>query len=576
MIPSQIKPEIKPEKPYDYVDFIPSYEDRVQRFILTISGGEFTQSNSYYTFSKFEPFMEEKGKYTPTQHQLKSVGFAMENLPSKDKESYYELIQRYVNPGKDPEPFDATIELVSGKGDVIQTWNYRECHLTDFDYFLQDNLLYFTMNGKKAISEIRDRSEFECIGFSVDFQKYDKNLLAIPDKVTKYEDRAVIFLFHASGGEFERTHSTGMISKFSSKNTLSDEIELVASSGAIRNSLTSDVTLSGKSENFGYPKFMGESLPNKFSKNAYSTIERYINPGKVPEPFDIRVDVVTGDGTILYSGDYDDCVGQNYSSYLNDNIAWIKFHPALKYEFRDRFEIECIGVDAIVTPQDEPNLRQFKQNVVKPIVQLGIGASPEEIVCKDNMSLMLRPPTNTAICVFEENVSKFEERGWIISEQQPKQISTKILPIIPTDDERAQKILVHLQSPDFSPKTIETFSKFSPIEKQNFPLLIPQHDFSKDSAFFYLESLPSKDKDWLYEILSWYINPGKKAEPMYLKIELFSGDDTLLQTGDYSDCERFSYEIYLDESVLVYKFHEKWQSEFKDRIVFSCGGLYFE
>ncbi len=62
---------------------------------------------------------------------------------------------------------------------------------------------------------------------------------------------------------------------------------------------------------------------------------------------------------------------------------------------------------------------------------------------------------------------------------------------------------------------------------------------------------------------------------MDIKIELISGDETLLQTWDYNDCERHNYEIYLDDSLMVYKLHEKWQSEFKDRIIFECAGLEF-
>ena len=142
--PSQVEPKIVPERPFDYVDFTPSDDNRAQRFVLTLSGGELTESQSYFTFAKFEPLMEEKGEQTPARHQLSSPGFVMESLPSKDKESYYELLQRYVNPGIAPEPFDATIELVAGDGDVLQTWEYRKCGLTDFDYYLQDNLLYFT------------------------------------------------------------------------------------------------------------------------------------------------------------------------------------------------------------------------------------------------------------------------------------------------------------------------------------------------------------------------------------------------------------------------------------------------
>ena len=196
----------------------------------------------------------------------------------------------------------------------------------------------------------------------------------------------------------------------------------------------------------------------------------------------------------------------------------------------------------------------------KPVVQLDLGALPDEVVCKDDMSLMLRPPTNIAICVFDDHTEKLEQRGWLFAEKQPTQISTKLQPVIPTDDERAQTILVHFQGPDVTPpKTLTTFSKFSPIESQNLPLLIPEHDFEGDAAFFYLESLPSHDEDWLYKLLSKYINPGKIPELTDIKIELFSGDGTALQTWDYNDCQRHNYELYLDESLLTYKFHEKWQ-----------------
>jgi hypothetical protein len=575
---AQTEPEVKPEKPYDYVDFVPSDESRAQRFVLTLSGGELTAPQSYYTFAKFNPLIEEKSERTPARHQLSSVGFAVESLPSKDKEEYYQLLQEYINIGKEPEPFDATIEIVAGDGDILQTWEYRDCQLSDFDYFLQDNLLYFTMNGKKATSEIRDKSEFECIGFSVDFSKNKKNYSELPVHVPKYEDRAVMFLFHVSGGELEDTRSTAMISKFSSKDTVSDEIEQIISAGAIRNAITSEINESIKTENFGYPKFMGESLPNKFATTTYKTAEQYLNPGKDPEPFDIRVDVLTGDGMILYSGDYDDCSGVKYSAYLNDNIAMIKFHPSLKSEFRDRFEVECIGVDVLVMPQKDSGFSITSNlSTIKPAVQLDLGALPNEVVCKDDMSLMQRPPTNIAICVFDDHTKKLEQRGWLLAENQPTQISTKIQPVIPTDSERAQNIIVHFQGPDITPpKTLTTFSKFSPIESQNLPLLIPEHDFKGDAAFFYLESLPSHDKDWLYELLSRYINPGRIPEPTDVKIEIFSGDDTLLQTWDYNDCQRKNYELYLDESLLTYKFHEKWQSEFKDRIIFSCDGLSFE
>jgi hypothetical protein len=43
----------------------------------------------------------------------------------------------------------------------------------------------------------------------------------------------------------------------------------------------------------------------------------------------------------------------------------------------------------------------------------------------------------------------------------------------------------------------------------------------------------------------------------------------------YNNCERNNYEIFLDEGLLNYKYHEKWQAELKDRIIFECTGLEF-
>ena len=100
--------------------------------------------------------------------------------------------------------------------------------------------------------------------------------------------------------------------------------------------------------------------------------------------------------------------------------------------------------------------------------------------------------------------------------------------------------------------------------------------FNKEKTeMFYLESLPSTDKEWLYQLLARYVNPGAIPEEFDVTIETFSGDGTLLQIWNYNNCERNNYEIFLDEGLLNYKYHEKWQAELKDRIIFECTGLEF-
>ncbi|MDH3312036.1 MAG: hypothetical protein OEM28_02680 [Nitrosopumilus sp.] len=89
---------------------------------------------------------------------------------------------------------------------------------------------------------------------------------------------------------------------------------------------------------------------------------------------------------------------------------------------------------------------------------------------------------------------------------------------------------------------------------------MPDNTFKKKSTMFYLESLLSSDKEWFYQLLTRYVNPGKIPEEFDVTVEIFSGDNTLLQTWEYGKCERENYELYLDDSVVFYKFHEKWQS----------------
>ncbi len=210
--------------------------------------------------------------------------------------------------------------------------------------------------------------------------------------------------------------------------------------------------------------------------------------------------------------------------------------------------------------------------IVSPLVQQGIGISSDEIECKESFELMIRPPKNVGICVMETHVLKFEEKGWEhVTTPTEIEFSDKIKPIIPTDEERALSFVVHFQGTDIAPpKTLNTFSKFVPITNEN---LIPDNPLGERAPQFYLESLPSKDKEWLYQLFSRYINPGSIPEEFDVTVDVVAGDGTILQTWDYRDCERTDYQLLLDEGFLFYKYHEKWQSESKDRSFFTCGGL---
>ena len=121
--------------------------------------------------------------------------------------------------------------------------------------------------------------------------------------------------------------------------------------------------------------------------------------------------------------------------------------------------------------------------------------------------------------------------------------------------------------------TSYTFSKFSPITQSDAFILLPDNPLDSKSKQFYLESLPSKDKQWLYDVASMYINPGKIPELFEVTVEVVSGDGNILQIWEYDECEISNYDLYLDDSLLNYKFHDRWQSEIRDRVIFDCSGL---
>ena len=515
------------------IDFIPNDSDRAVAFTVEISGGDFQRPFTIYSFDNLEFTEKERGLLTPSSHQRLEYGLEIGSLPSKDKEEFYNLVSSYYNVGKAPEPFDVKVDILTGDGTILQTWDYAKCDITNYELFLLDNLLFYKGHGGRG-SEIRDQTIFDCVGFRVDFT--NRNSTNIQNFIPNYEDRAIMHVLHMSGGELKNTRSNELIQKFTS---------------------------------MGNQEFILESMPNKQHKAGYDFISKYINPGKSPELFDVRVDAITGDGTILYSISYSRCEITNYSVFVNENMALIKFLPQMRSEIREQGILDCSGVNSIVLPDKLPNSRVY----IPPAIQNEIGIPAQEIICRDGFELMIRHPAGTSVCVKYDSIEKLEDRGWSKVTEEDS-LDYKIRPIVPTDEERAISFVAHFQGPEIAPPvTSKTFSKFSPITNDDSLILSPDHPLDSSNKQFYLESLPSKDKQWLYNLASMYINPGKVPELFEVSIDVVSGGEEILQTWEYDECEIKNYDMYLDDSLLNYKFHDMWQSEIRDRTIFECAGL---
>ena len=75
--------------------------------------------------------------------------------------------------------------------------------------------------------------------------------------------------------------------------------------------------------------------------------------------------------------------------------------------------------------------------------------------------------------------------------------------------------------------------------------------------------------------VSRYFNPcSDPPDPFDMRIDILTGNEEVLQIWDYKDCKMANYDLYLNEQLLTYKFHEKYSSEFQDKTLFECNGFF--
>jgi len=256
-------------------EIIVNDQDRAQYFVVSFSGGEFKEKHEFSTFSKFEHIDVQRNSEANIPYYYDSItkGFILESLPSKDKDWFYSsIVGGYINSGKAPEPFDVDIDVVTGDGEVLQTWQYVKCDLVEYTPFLDENLANLKFIGE-FVSEIRDKSVFECVGQRVDFElkssrKQNQQIMKSSDFIPSDSDRVKSIQIQFSGGELELKKSYNTFSKFAP-----------VTEGKI------PILVPGNP--FGEtPQFSLESLPIKDKEEYYNFISKYINPGAEPEPFD--------------------------------------------------------------------------------------------------------------------------------------------------------------------------------------------------------------------------------------------------------------------------------------------------
>jgi len=327
--------------PDELLPFTPSADDSIQGYVVHFFGPNFDGLYTVETFSDFSPsgtFLETPFDVitTPGNPFDAKPQFFLESLPSKDKEELYRYFARWVNPGEPPQFVNVSVDTITGNGTILQRWNYTDCSLYDYNMHLEDSILRFSYTGEQS-PEIRDRSEFTCNGRNLEIggdkplPKFPIQAYNIPDEelisptIPEPTVRAQSFSITVFGGELMEIHHSDKIHKFESLRR--DRGALTPANQA-------------KQYDFG---FVLESLPEKEKAPFYKFISRYINPGKTPEPFDVNIDTITGDGTTLHRLQYTNCAGVDFWWYLQDGTWFYQFSQKQQDEIRERYIFYCDG-----------------------------------------------------------------------------------------------------------------------------------------------------------------------------------------------------------------------------------------
>ena len=141
-------------------------------------------------------------------------------------------------------------------------------------------------------------------------------------------ERAQSFVVHFSGGDF-----------------FTETITIYTYSQFIHFSET--ITLDSVSTFQERPAFLLRSLPSHDKAVIYNLVDKFVNAGKKPDMFDVSVDVVAGDGSVIQTWDYSRCDVVDYATFVNDDKDKYRFSDKDEAEIRDVLVVECAGFSLI-------------------------------------------------------------------------------------------------------------------------------------------------------------------------------------------------------------------------------------
>jgi len=173
--------------------------------------------------------------------------------------------------------------------------------------------------------EIRDKTSFDCSGYNINPEQRKSSYIIESSNnfqtfLPENSQRAQAYLVTFSSGYFERDKTFTTFSKFTPSDIFDGE----------------QVT------------FTLESLTSKDKKIFYDEVTRWRTQNTFLKPFEAKVDVLLGDGTILQRWHYTECGITDFKGFIVDDLLRMKHTYGMLPELRD----ETFTTFSKFTPSD--------------------------------------------------------------------------------------------------------------------------------------------------------------------------------------------------------------------------------
>lgn len=141
-----------------------SDEDSAQSFVVHFSWGPFDEPVSIYSYSLYWQMSRttQDTSLDINKYAEKVPSFTLYSLPSHDKQPVYEVVERYLDHQYSIQDFFVDVEILTGSGDILQTWKYEKCKIVDYWVYSNTDKTKYNFSGTDGI-EIRDGMTLSCV-----------------------------------------------------------------------------------------------------------------------------------------------------------------------------------------------------------------------------------------------------------------------------------------------------------------------------------------------------------------------------------------------------------------------------